>query len=141
MTTALVGRGGAAKLAQHPVPSLRQLSVLPAGPLPPNPAELLESTALRELLLDLRADGRMLVLDTPPLLPVADSHVIAKNHSVDACLVVGRSGVTTREQARRARAILDGLRIEPLGVVLTGVTAGDGYYRADSYAAVDPVTG
>lgn len=139
VTTALIGRGDTASLLQRPLPSLPQLEVLPAGPLPPNPAELLESAALRELLLSLKREGLVLVIDSPPLIPVADAQVLLRQPLIDGALVVARAGVTTRDQVRRSRSILDTLAFEPLGVVVTGYDDADTYYGSEGYQATDPI--
>jgi Mrp family chromosome partitioning ATPase len=93
--------------------------------LPPNPSELLGSTDLEDLLTRLtfrgQGDGRMIVIDAPPLLPVADTQVLLNNAAIDTVLVVTRSGKTTRDEIRRARAILDRHLLQPLGLVVTGV--------------------
>jgi capsular exopolysaccharide synthesis family protein len=120
VTTALLGRRSAVELLQQPLRDAPDLWVLPAGPLPPNPAELLESAALDALLKELADEDVTLVLDAPPLVPVADAQVLLRQSHVDTALVVGRIDLTTRDQIRRARAILDRQRFEPLGLVVTG---------------------
>lgn len=120
VTTALLGRSSAAELLQQPLPSVPDLWVLPAGPLPPNPAELLESKALDSMLDELSDEDVTLVIDSPPLVPVADAQVLLRQSHVDTALLVARIGVTTRDDIRRARAILDRQRFEPLGLVVTG---------------------
>lgn len=139
VTTALVGRGDLDGLLQHPLPSLPSLEVLPAGPLPPNPAELLDSAALRDLLAELKRRGSMLIIDAPPLIPVADSHVLLRHPLVDGAIVVARAGVTSRDEVRRARAIMDGLAFDPLGLVITGHEDIQSYYGPEGYGATDPV--
>jgi Mrp family chromosome partitioning ATPase len=79
---------------------------------------------LRELLED---PDVTLVLDAPPLLPVADAQVLLSQPAVDASLIVAREGQTTRDQVRRARSILDGHVVVPLGLVVTGHAARDAY--------------
>jgi receptor protein-tyrosine kinase len=132
VTTALVGHATVTELLQEPLADLPNFSVLPAGPLPPNPAELLESAALNDLLGELAREGVTLVLDAPPLIPVADSQVLLNQSAIDAALVVARTGVTTRDQARRARAIFERHLLQPIGLVVTGeAEAAD--YGYDAY--------
>ena len=107
VTTALVGHATVSELLQEPFADLPNFSVLPAGPLPPNPSELLESAALNDLLGELAREGITLVLDAPPLIPVADSQVLLNQSAIDAALIVARTGVTTRDQVRRARGIFE----------------------------------
>ena len=102
--------------------------MLAAGVLPPNPAELLEAPALDVMLRSLLQDGRKtLVIDSAPLLPVADAQILLNKPAVDASVVVARQGVTTRDHARRARLVLDGHAAAPIGLVVTGHTARDVY--------------
>jgi capsular exopolysaccharide synthesis family protein len=115
-------------LLQRPIRELPDLEVLAAGVLPPNPAELLEAPALDVMLRSLLQDGRKtLVIDSAPLLPVADAQILLNKPAVDASVVVARQGVTTRDHARRARLVLDGHAAVPIGLVVTGHTARDVY--------------
>jgi tyrosine-protein kinase len=115
-------------LLQRPLRELPDLEVLAAGVLPPNPAELLEAPALDVMLRSLLQDGKKtLVIDSAPLLPVADAQILLNKPAVDASVVVARQGVTTRDHARRARLILDGHAAAPLGLVVTGHAARDVY--------------
>lgn len=103
--------------------------VLAAGPLPPNPSEVLASTHMREVIRNLSNKVDYVIIDTAPLLPVADGNEVAALS--DGCLLVARYRVTTEVQARRAFASLDRVDAKVLGVVLnrmpTKATAGYGY--------------
>ena len=115
-------------LLQRPLRELPDLEVLAAGVLPPNPAELLEAPALDVMLRSLLQDGKKtLVVDSAPLLPVADAQILLNKPAVDASVVVARQGVTTRDHARRARLVLDGHGAAPIGLVVCGHTARDAY--------------
>jgi receptor protein-tyrosine kinase len=128
VTTALLGRAAVGDLVQHPLPELPHFGFVAGGPPPPNPAELLESPALDAMLRELLEDPDVtLVLDAPPLLPVADAQVLLNQPAVDASLIVAREGQTTRDQVRRARSILDGQVVAPLGLVVTGHASRDAY--------------
>lgn len=98
------------------------LLVLGAGPLPPNPSELLASEQMQELLRELEKRVDIVILDGAPLLPVADSAAVAAITS-GTVLVVG-AGSTTRDQIARALAILNGIDAEIFGGVLNLVTTG-----------------
>jgi protein-tyrosine kinase len=142
LTTALLGRSSVGELVQRPVASLEHFGVLAAGPLPPNPAELLGAPALDGILRELLEDEDVtLVLDAPPLLPVADAQVLLNQPAVDGCIVVAREGVTTRDQMRRARAILDSHVVVPFGIVVTGHSARDVYGYGYEKAAYDETAG
>jgi polysaccharide biosynthesis transport protein len=127
VTSALLG-SDPNDLLQRPLAELPNLEVLAAGVLPPNPAELLEAPALDVMLRNLLEDGRQtLVIDAAPLLPVADAQILLNKPAVDASVVVARQGVTTRDQVRRARLVLDGHGVAPIGLVVTGHTSRDSY--------------
>jgi capsular exopolysaccharide synthesis family protein len=90
------------------------LTVIPAGTSPANPAELLGSTAMRRLLDQLRTRFDRVILDTPPVLPLADVAVLAP--LVDGTLLVVRAGVTPKPAIENALRAFDSSRL--LGVVL-----------------------
>jgi receptor protein-tyrosine kinase len=95
------------------------LSLVAAGPIPPNPGELLASSHMRLLLDELREKNDFVLIDTPPLLPVADATGIAV--MTDGVLVCSRYGKTTRDQLRQVRTVLDQVGARTLGVVLNAV--------------------
>jgi capsular exopolysaccharide synthesis family protein len=104
------------------------LSVLPCGPRPSNPAELLTSPRFEEVLLGLKERYDFLLIDTPPLLAVSDPAVVAPR--VDGVLMTIRVGRNSRPYAERAKEILAALGANVLGVVVNGVgrTRADGYH-------------
>jgi succinoglycan biosynthesis transport protein ExoP len=95
------------------------LSVLAAGPLPPNPAELLTSPRFKEALDQFRGIYDFVIVDTPPLLAVTDPSVVAPR--VDSVLLTIRMTKNARTEAERARQVLIGLGATILGVVVNGV--------------------
>jgi len=109
-------------------PILPNLAILPAGTPPPNPAELLASANMRDLILQLRKDYDHIVLDTPPTLSVTDAVVLSPR--ADATILVIRSGHTTKQALRRARDILMQVNAHVAGVLLNAVdlTSPDYYY-------------
>ncbi len=107
------------------VPGLR---VLPSGPQPPNPSEALGSRRMRQVLEEMRHMADVVILDSPPLLAVADGLVLAA--TVDAAILVVRSGATRRTLAQRAKDHLDRVEARLLGVV---VNAAPRDAQADSY--------
>lgn len=92
------------------------LTVLPSGLIPPNPSELLGGERMADLLKDVRERFDIVLIDTPPLLPVADAAVIAAN--ADGVLVVFRHGKTKRGQLRQSMQALTTVHARILGVVL-----------------------
>jgi succinoglycan biosynthesis transport protein ExoP len=108
------------------------LFVLPCGPLPPNPAELLHTRAFSELLGKLQERYDCILLDSPPLGPVSDALVLAKQ--TDGILLVLKAGVTQREQARRAIRALRDVKARIIGALLNHVDIKGGKYGAEYYA-------
>ena len=105
------------------------LTVIPAGTPPANPSELLGSTAMRRLLDQLRARFDRVILDTPPVLPLADVAVLAP--MVDGTLLVVRAGYTPKPAIENALRAFDSSRL--LGVVLNE-SGMEEDYRYDSDA-------
>jgi succinoglycan biosynthesis transport protein ExoP len=120
LTTVLIGEASVEDVLQAPVEDLPNLQVLPSGPFSPHPSELLASREMNLVLSDLTRSADFVVIDSPPLLPVADSQVLLEQPVIDATLVVGRTYMTTRDQARRTRAILDRQRITNAALVVVG---------------------
>jgi len=111
------------------------LFVLSSGPTPPNPSEVLASTYVREIIRSLLERVDYVVIDTAPLLPVADGSEVAA--LADGTLLIARHSVTTDAQVRRAATSLAQVDARLLGVVLNRVPNkrnseyGYSYYRAD----------
>jgi succinoglycan biosynthesis transport protein ExoP len=110
-----------------PVPGVANLSVIPCGPIPPNPAEVLSSPVTMEMLRRLREQFEYVLVDSPPLLSVADSRILAT--ATDAVVLVVRAFSTPYDAVRRARALLYGAGARILGVALNDVDV-----RRDGYA-------
>ncbi|MGB6633883.1 MAG: polysaccharide biosynthesis tyrosine autokinase, partial [Terriglobales bacterium] len=109
-------------------PILSNLYILPAGTPPPNPAELLASANMKELIDELRHQYDHIVIDTPPTLSVTDAVVLSPR--ADATILVIRSGQTTKQALRRSRDILTQVNAHVAGVLLNAVdlTSPDYYY-------------
>lgn len=132
LTTALLRGEAPTDLLVEPIPELPNLSVLPSGPLPHNPSELLASPVIGEIITELGAGGEaMVIVDAPPLNPVADSQILLNSAAIQGTLLVARVNKTTRDEIRRARGILDRHMVEPVGLVITGMRDGGRY----SYSA------
>ena len=92
------------------------LSILTAGPIPPNPAELLSSKAMESLILKLRNEYDVIVLDAPPLLQVADSRITSK--LTDGVVLVVGCTTSDRQRVLKAKEQLELAEAKILGVVL-----------------------
>lgn len=104
-------------LQETAIPNLRLLT---SGPAPPNPAELLASRRMADLLTLLAGQATYVLFDTPPVIAVADAAVLAPR--VDGVLLVVRAGKTRRDLAVKARKALEQVKANIVGVVLTDAT-------------------
>ncbi len=132
LTLALTRDANLDELLVEPLEDLPNLSVLFSGPLPPNPAELLSSPRIGELIGTLARERDVVIIDSPPLNPVADAQMLLDNPAIHAVLLVARAGRTTRDAARRARAILERHMVTPIGLAVTGLRDA-GRYGYGSY--------
>jgi capsular exopolysaccharide synthesis family protein len=114
----LTGRASLSE-AILPADGIPNLSVIPCGPIPPNPAEVLSSPKTLELLRKLREEFEYVLVDSPPILSVADSRILAT--LTDAVVLVARAYETPYEVVRRARSLLYGAGARILGVALNDV--------------------
>jgi len=104
------------------------LDVLGSGPTPPNPAELLGSSYLRDLVVDARSRYDQVIFDGPPVLLVSDAMVLAG--AVDGVLLVCQYRSTSRGALQRARSQLEAINSRIFGAVLNMVeTRAGGYFR------------
>ncbi|MEW5717979.1 MAG: polysaccharide biosynthesis tyrosine autokinase [Chloroflexota bacterium] len=115
---------------------VENLYVITSGNLPPNPAELLASKRMQRLLEALQEYSDVIVIDTPPCLPLADAAILARR--VDGVLLVVGAGSTRREAAVKAKETLERTGGRILGVVLNRVNSrGSGYYYHSYYYTED----
>ena len=107
---------------------LPNLFLLPAGTPPPNPAELLASSKMKDVLVQLGKEYDHIVIDTPPTLSVTDAVVIST--VADRVVLVIRSGQTTKQALRRARDLLLQVNARVCGVLMNAVdlNSPDYYY-------------
>ncbi len=99
------------------------LDLLTSGPVPPNPAELLGSLAMEDLLIKLSEMYDLVLLDTPPVLAVADSQILG--NLVDGSLLVVNSKLTHRDKVVDAKNQLDKSSSKTLGIVLNDLDKKD----------------
>lgn len=113
-----------------------QFTLLPVGPLPPNPSEMLATPAVEALFKGLREYYEYVIVDTPPVSVVTDAAVMCR--FADGVILVVRPGVTTTQGAQLSKKNLEAVHAHILGVVLNGYDAKraghkDGYYYSYSY--------
>lgn len=124
---------GAEGLAPTRIPvqatAVQNLGVLTSGPLPPNPAELLASRRMGEVLTTLAGLADYVLFDTPPIIAVTDAAILAPR--VDGVLIVVRAGKTKRDLAVKAKRLLAQVNAPVVGVILNDAsldTKAYGYY-------------
>ncbi|WP_059106212.1 CpsD/CapB family tyrosine-protein kinase [Shouchella shacheensis] len=96
--------------------SIENVELLTCGPIPPNPAELLSSKMMEMLLHQASAEYDIVILDTPPVMAVADAQILS--NKVDGTIIVTSSGKTDREQIEKTKENLLKVNANILGVVL-----------------------
>ena len=141
LTTVLTGATTLEATVQV-VPEIPNLDILPSGPIPPFPAEMLSSEAMGSLLERCRDIYNYVVIDSPPILSVTDGVVLARQ--ADAVVLIVRHGKSSKHVVRRARDLLLRSGAPITGIVLNAVDLNSpeyyGYYGYSgySYSSVDP---
>ena len=116
LTDVLVGRTELTTAVQSWGDSGR-LSVLPAGAVPPNPSEMIQSRQMESVLEELRTEYEYIIIDTPPILPVADAAILGRQ--ADGALLICASGRTRKGQLRESVSRLTQAGADVLGLVGT----------------------
>lgn len=124
--SALIARESGAEAYEHPLPDLPGLTVLSRGPVAPNPGEMLASHAMEEMLKQWRKNFDRIILDSSPILAVADSLSLAPQ--ADGVMVVVRSGVTRKKALLRTRELL-----RRVGSHISGTVVNDVNLRLENY--------
>jgi capsular exopolysaccharide synthesis family protein len=110
----------------HSVEGVDNLDFLPSGSPPPNPSELLRSSQMKKLILELQEEYDRVVFDSPPILGIADASILSSN--VDGILFVVGANEVGREAAQKAKELLEKVKAHILGVVLNKVKPEDSGY-------------
>jgi non-specific protein-tyrosine kinase len=131
LTTMAVDKGA---LSEPPLvdSGVDNLWLLPSGPLPPNPAEILGSRRMEEIINALKSRADMLLFDAPPVIAVTDAAVLG--NKVDGVLLVVKASKTRREHALRAKELLERVNVRIVGAVLNNAPPDQslgGYYAVE----------
>lgn len=94
------------------------LYILAAGPIPPNPSELLGSKRMGELIAEMEDLFDLVIFDTPPILAVTDAQIVATR--VDGVIVVVRAGIANKNNVRKTKELLDMVNANVIGAVYNG---------------------
>lgn len=107
---------------------IENLLLLPAGPLPPTPADVLSSHRMSEIIGVLKARASYVLFDSPPVLAATDAALLGSK--LDGVLLVVRAGHTRREHAARAKQALERVHVRIVGAVLSNAPRENmgGYY-------------
>jgi len=105
---------------------IENLWILPSGIIPPNPAELLGSKAMKDVIDKATNLFDMIIFDAPPVLAVADAQILG--NICDGALLVVRSNNTEKEELQKAKGLLDKANVNIIGTVLNGVEQKDTSY-------------
>ncbi|MBE9387806.1 CpsD/CapB family tyrosine-protein kinase [Vagococcus salmoninarum] len=104
------------------------LSLMPSGPKPPNPSELLGSKRMSEVIAEVKEHYDLVIFDMPPAIAVTDAQIVASQS--DATILVVREGVSDKNLLKRANHLLSMVNANVIGAVYNGVTRekSDNYY-------------
>ncbi|MFZ0337872.1 MAG: polysaccharide biosynthesis tyrosine autokinase [Terracidiphilus sp.] len=125
----------------HPYPGIDTLFLLPAGPSPPNPSELVGSRRFVDLLEELKTHFDYIFIDSPPILLVTDAQLLSLR--TDGIIAVVRSKKTTKRALQRMLSIMRTPGASPLGIVVNALGSssasysGYGYYGKESERYVE----
>lgn len=114
LTNVLFGQSNAVDVIK--LTDTANLTVMPSGPTPPNPAELLSSKRLEELLFRMRDKYDAVIIDTPSIKNIVDAQLVASQ--CDGVVLVVHSGKAKKETVRKAKANLEHVKARIVGVVL-----------------------
>lgn len=128
LSSYLAGTTGGDILEKGPI---ENLVVIPAGPIAPNPSELLASTRMKKLLDTLDHEFDVILCDSPPVLAMADSRILTRYF--DGTLVVAKTGFTTYEMGRKSLKMLRDVNAKILGLLLNAQDLKDSDYYYTSY--------
>ena len=141
LTNYLSGERNPANLLKT-FPDLPNLKIITSGPLPPNPAELLSSNEMKNLLQYLKGNYKHIIIDSPPAISFTDAAILAT--VVDGVILVALAGKSSIHLMRRFKQRLGTLGARIYGVVLNGIKSDSveyGYYgygqSYNYYAAAD----
>lgn len=114
------------------------LYILPSGPIPPNPSELLGSNKMKEFINKLKETFDMIIIDSPPIILVTDAAIVST--IVDGTILVIEAGETKIDEAQYSKEVLDKLGSKILGVVLNKIPMNENeyyqYYQYREYGEV-----
>lgn len=119
------------KVKPSKIEGISNLDIITSGPIPPNPAELLSSNRMQQLLENLKNEYEVIIIDTPPVGQVTDAAILSG--IADGVLLVCASSQTRIDIAKRAKKALDSVNSNIIGAILTKMNTGRGSYYSYKY--------
>jgi capsular exopolysaccharide synthesis family protein len=119
------------KVKPSTIVGVPNLSVIPSGPIPPNPAEILSSNKMLQLLENLKSEYEIIIIDTPPVGQVTDAAILAG--ITDGTILVFACSQTRIDMAKRAKKALERVNSNFVGTVLTKLDTGRANYYNYEY--------
>ena len=113
--------------------SVEGLCILPSGPIPPNPVELLSSKTMDILMQNLREDYDVIILDAPPLLSLSDAQILS--NKCDGTILVVNMDIVQKVDVLKAKATLASSNAKILGVVLNNIKIPKNHYYYQTYGS------
>lgn len=130
ITNYLIGEATLDEVLQ-PVPGYQNYYMIPSGPLPPNPSELLSGPRLEQLIAELRKRFSYVIIDSPPIGLVTDAQLIAP--FADATMFMVRHDVTPKQNLKMINTLFTEQRFNRLNIILNAVGEGESYYYNYGY--------
>lgn len=112
--------------ALQPTRIVQNLAILTSGPIPPNPAELLSSNSMRDLISRVSQSFDIILIDAPPVVSVTDAQILSG--IIDGVIIVAQADQTRKADLRLAKKRLDQVQANILGCVLTGYEVAERAY-------------
>lgn len=107
------------------------LYAIVAGPIPPNPSEMLESNRMKDVVKAIKGHFDVVIIDSPPVMPVTDALIIS--HLVDGTLVAVAVGITEKDIFKRTIESLENVGANVLGTVINKAATNERYYSSYGY--------
>lgn len=111
------------------------LYVMPSGPIPPNPSELLNTHKMDQVIQDLKKNFDFIIFDAPPVGAVSDAQILSTK--VDGTILVVPQGIALKNNVRHAKAALENVHAKILGAVMNRVNSTEDKYYGTYYGGYD----
>ncbi|MFB5662699.1 CpsD/CapB family tyrosine-protein kinase [Alteribacillus sp. HJP-4] len=114
LTNLLIHQSGFKEVVQET--EIDNLEIMSSGPVPPNPAELLSTKKMEQVINEAKQIYDIIIFDAPPVIPVTDAQVLAS--ACDGCILVVKAGQTDKQDGQKAKELLEKAKANLLGTIL-----------------------